>query len=85
MVVVAGTDRLDRAPTSLLGLRITDGKQMWRLPCVDGLTVRFAMVEPNDDPVKGHITEEGETVPQVLVGCDGKVRSIDPQTGRDRR
>jgi hypothetical protein len=85
MVVVAATDRIDRAPTSLLGLRITDGSQTWELPpCANGLTVRFAMVEPKDDPVKGYITEDGETVPQVLVGCDGKVRSIDPQTGHDR-
>jgi len=84
IVVVAASDRLDRAPTSLLGLRITDGTQAWELPCVDGLTVRFAMVDPKDDPVKGHITEKGETVPQVLVGCGGKVRSLDPQTGRDR-
>ena len=86
IVVVAATDRLDRAPTSLLGLRITDGSEAWKpLNCANGLTVRFAMVEPNDDPVKGHITEDGEIVPQVLVGCDGKTRSIDPQTGRDRR
>ena len=83
--MVAATDRLDRTPTSVVGLRITDGKELWSQSCVDGLTVRFAMVEPIDDPVKGHITEEGETVPQVLLGCNGKVRSLDPQTGKDRR
>ena len=71
-------------PTSLLGLRITDGSEVWRRACDDGLTVRFALVPAGDDPAKGHITEEGETVPQVLVGCAGNVRSLDPQTGRDR-
>ena len=84
IVVVAASDRLDRTPTSVLGLRITDGTQAWESSCADGLTVRFALVDPKDDPVKGHITEDGETVPQVLVGCGGKVRSLDPQTGRDR-
>ncbi len=83
IVVVAATDRMDRAPTSLLGLRITDGAEVWKVSC-DDLTVRFAMVPAGDDPAKGHITEEGESVPQVLVGCPGVSRSLDPQTGRDR-
>jgi hypothetical protein len=84
IVVVAGTDRMDRAPTSLLGLRITDGSTAWELSCPDGLTVRFALVEPGDDPARGHITQEDETVPQVLVGCDGRTSSLNPQTGRNR-
>ena len=83
IVVVAATDRLDRAPTSLLGLRMADGGEAWKVSCED-LTVRFASVPAGDDPAKGHITEEGETVPQVLVGCPGVSRSLDPQTGRDR-
>ena len=83
IVVVAATDRLDRAPTSLLGLRITDGAEAWKMSCED-LTVRFALVPAGDDPAKGHITEEGENVPQVLVGCPGVSRSLDPQTGKDR-
>jgi hypothetical protein len=82
IVVVAATNRLDRAPISLLGLRITDGSQAWEFSCPDPLTVRFSLVEPNDDPAQGHITEEGETVPQVLVGCGGKTSSLNPQNGR---
>jgi hypothetical protein len=85
VLVVAATDRLDEAPTSLLGLRMTDGGEAWKpVSCPDGLTVRFSLVPAGDDVVLGHITEDGETVPQVLVGCAGKVRSLDPQTGRDR-
>jgi hypothetical protein len=85
IVVVAATDRLDQAPTSLLGLRITDGAQVWSYGCPDVLTVRFALVEPADDAAEGHITEEGETVPQVLVGCGGKTQSLNPQNGRTNR
>jgi hypothetical protein len=82
MLVVAATDGLDRIPTSLLGLRMTDGSEAWKLACADGLTVRFSLVPAGDDAMLGHITEDGETVPQVLVGCAGKTRSLDPQTGR---
>jgi hypothetical protein len=84
IVVVAASDRLDRVPTSLQGLRITDGGEAWTYGCQEGLTVRFALVPAGDDAMLGHITEDGETVPQVLVGCAGKIRSLDPQTGRDR-
>jgi hypothetical protein len=84
IVVLAATNRLDQAPTSLLGLRITDGSEAWNLSCPDGLTVRFAMVPTGEDATLGHITEEGETVPQVVVGCAGTTMSLDPQTGRDR-
>ena len=45
IVVVAATDRMDRAPTSLLGLRITDGAEVWKVSC-DDLTVRFAWSRP---------------------------------------
>jgi hypothetical protein len=85
IIVVAATDRLDQAPTSLLGLRITDGAQVWQYACPDALTVRFSLVDPADNPAEGHITEEGETTPQVLVGCGGTTNSLDPQTGRVRR
>lgn len=83
IVVVAATNRTDRAPTSLLGLRITDGTEVWRHSC-DPMTVRFAAVATGDDPARGYVTEEGESIPQVLVGCPGVSRSLDPQTGRDR-
>jgi hypothetical protein len=83
IVVVAASDRLDRAPTTVLGLRITDGSEAWRESCED-MTIRFASVPAGDDPTKGHITEEGENVPQVLLGCPGVSRSLDPQTGKDR-
>jgi hypothetical protein len=84
VVVLAASDRLDHVPTRLLGLRITDGQEVWKRGCEDGLTVRFSLVPAGDDTVLGHITEEGETVPQVLFGCAGKTRSLDPQTGKDR-
>jgi hypothetical protein len=84
IVVVAATNRMDHAPTSLLGLRITDGALAWEFVCPDVLTVRFARVEPADDPAKGHITADDESVPQVVVGCGGKIRSLNPQTGRGR-
>jgi hypothetical protein len=84
IVVVAASDRLERVPTSLQGLRITDGGEAWTYRCQEGLTVRFALVPAGDDAMLGHITEDSETVPQVLVGCAGKIRSLDPQTGRDR-
>ena len=84
VVVVAASDRLDQVPTRLLGLRITDGQEVWRRDCKDGLTVRFSLVPAGDNAMLGHITEEGETVPQVLFGCADKTRSLDPQTGKDR-
>ena len=82
-MVVAGSNRLDRAPTTVLGLRITDGSEIWRKSC-DDMTIRFASVPAGDDPAQGHITEEGENVPQVLLGCPGRSWSLDPQTGKDR-
>jgi hypothetical protein len=84
VLVVAATNRLDQVPTSLLGLRMTDGGEVWTRGCEEGLTVRFSLVPGGEEAMLGHITEEGETVPQVLFGCAGKTRSLDPQTGRDR-
>lgn len=86
IVVVAASNEYDRTATSLLGLRITDGAEAWPpITCADGLAVRFSLVASGEEADLGHITEVGETVPQVLVGCRGKTRSIDPQTGRNRR
>lgn len=85
VVVLAATDRIDRAPTSLLALRVIDTSEVWSFPCADQLSVRFSGVEPTPKPERGQLTEEGETVPQIVVGCAGKVQSLDPQTGKRLR
>jgi hypothetical protein len=80
VLVMAGSDRMDRAPSTLLGLRIVDGRQLWRLDCTDALTVRFARVPAGDDPPLGHITTN-ESTPTVVVGCAGRTVTLDPAVG----
>lgn len=84
IVVIAATDRVDRAPTRLIALRLTDTAQVWQVECAEDLRVRFALVAAGDKPALGHITTEEETEPAVIVGCAGKNTSIDPQIGPER-
>ena len=81
IVVLAATDRVDRTPTRLVGLRLSDTVQVWQVECAEDLRVRFALVAAGDNPGQGHITDD-ETEPTVVVGCAGKVTALDPLTGR---
>ena len=80
VIAAAGTDRLDRAPDTLIGLRVVDLVQLWRVHCTDALAVRFARVPAGDDPTRGHITK-AEIAPTVVVACTGNTVSLDPAVG----
>ncbi len=80
VIVLAGSDRVDRAADTLIGLRVVDLAQLWRLRCVDALTVRFAHVPGGDDPPRAHVTRD-ETGPTVVVGCSGRTLRFDPAVG----
>jgi hypothetical protein len=82
-IVVAGTDRVDRAANKLVGLRLVDIEQLWQLDCVDAFAVRFARVPGGDDPLRGHVTLK-ETAPTVVVACAGTTVSFDPVVGPRR-
>jgi hypothetical protein len=81
IVVVAASDRIDRTPTRVVGLRLTDTVQVWQVDCAEDLRVRFALVAAGDNPGQGHITED-ETEPAVVVSCAGKTTALDPRTGK---
>jgi hypothetical protein len=80
VIVLAGSDRLDRAADTLIGLRVVDLAQLWRLRCADALNVRFARVPGGDDPLRGHVSRD-ENGPTVIVGCLGKTVRFDPAVG----
>ena len=80
VIVAAGSDRLNRAADTLVGLRVVDLEQLWRVHCIDALAVRFARVPAGDDPTRGHITK-AETAPAVVVACAGSTVSVDPAVG----
>ena len=84
VIVAAGSDRLDRAADTLIGLRVVDLAQLWRLECTDALAVRFARVPAGDDPTRGYITK-AETAPAVVVACAGTTMSLDPAVGPKKR
>ncbi|HYP44092.1 MAG TPA: hypothetical protein VEQ66_02720 [Propionibacteriaceae bacterium] len=83
VVVLAATDRLDRRPTALVGLRIGDGRELWRVGCRADrpVRVRFARATGGDDPVGGRQTGRGERA-LIHLDCAGELRRLDPRTGR---
>jgi hypothetical protein len=83
VIVMAATDRLDRAADKLIALRLADLEQLWRLDCVDALNVRFARVPGGDDPLRGHASRN-ESAPTVVVACAGSTVSFDPVVGPRR-
>ena len=80
MIALAGSERLDRTADSVVGLRLVDLAQLWRLHCVDALQVRFARVPGGDDPLRGYVSRD-ETGPTVVVACAGKTVKFDPAAG----
>jgi hypothetical protein len=80
VLVIAGSDRLDKAADTLFGLRVVDAQQLWRLDCTDALAVRFARVPAGDDPSRGHISRN-EATPAVVVVCAGNTVRFDPLVG----
>jgi hypothetical protein len=80
VIVIAASDRLDRAADKLVGLRVVDLVPLWQLNCRDALAVRFARVPGGDDPLRGHVSR-GESAPAVVVACQGNTMSFDPLAG----
>ena len=80
VIVLASSERVDRAADKLVGLRAVDLVPLWQLNCRDALAVRFASVPGGDDPVRGHITRN-ESAPAVVVACLGSTVSFDPVAG----
>jgi hypothetical protein len=80
VIVLAGGDRLDRRTDTLIGLRLVDLAQLWRVHCVDRLQVRFARVPGGDDPLRGHVSRD-EKGPTVVVACAGRTVTFDPAVG----
>jgi hypothetical protein len=80
VIALAGSERLDRTADSVVGLRLVDLAQLWRLHCVDALQVRFARVPGGDDPLRGYVSRD-ETGPTVVVACAGKTVKFDPAVG----
>lgn len=84
VLAVATTDRLDHRADALLGLRLSDGAEVWRYACPPKrvLSLRFAGTGA-DDLTAGRLTIPGER-PTVVIDCDGRSRRLDPATGRVR-
>ena len=80
VLVVAATDRVDKGADQLIGMRIGQIAELWRWPCGDAITVRFAGVPTGDNAALGHITI-GEDRPTVVATCAGQPVLFDPATG----
>jgi hypothetical protein len=83
VIVLAGSDRLDHAADTLVGLRVVDLAELWRLRCVEPVQVRFARVPGGDDPGRGHISRN-EKGPTVVASCAGNTVAFDPAVGPKR-
>ena len=86
MLVVASGDSEVRHVTTVRGLLLSDGIQVWQWSCPvpTDLTLRFARVPGGDDADKGYITLPGETE-GIVVGCPDTLKQLDPQTGLGKR
>jgi hypothetical protein len=80
VIVLAGSDRLDHAADTLVGLRVVDLAELWRLRCVQPVQVRFARVPGGDDPGRGHVSRN-EKGPTVVAACAGNTLTFDPAVG----
>jgi hypothetical protein len=80
VIVLAASDRLDRAAEALVGLRLADAELLWQLNCADALAVRFARVPTGDDPMRGYVSKN-ETAPTVVAACAGRTMSVNPAVG----
>jgi hypothetical protein len=89
ILVLAGTDRVDDKADRVVGLRMSDGTEVWSYPCPaaaedPGFQLRFADAPAGDDPAAGRLTEKGEPA-AVVVACGGLTQSLDPRTGTPLR
>jgi hypothetical protein len=82
VLVVASGGVEDHRATTVRGLLLSDGIQVWqwRCPTKTDLTLRFAGVPGGDDGSRGYITLAGETS-AVVVGCPSTLKRLDPRTG----
>jgi hypothetical protein len=81
VIVIASSDRLDRAADKLVGLRVVDLVPLWQLNCREALAVRFARVPGGDDPLRGHVSRDDESAPAVVVTCLDSTMNFDPAAG----
>lgn len=89
ILVLAGTDRFDDKADRVVGLRMSDGAEIWSAPCAaagddPGLELRFAEAPAGDDPAAGRLTEPGEPE-SVIMTCGGVTQTLDPRTGTPLR
>jgi hypothetical protein len=82
MLVIVSSGEEDGKATTVRGLLLSDGIQVWQWRCESptSLTLRFAGVQVQDDPSRGYITLPGETQ-AVVVGCPAMLKHLDPRTG----
>ncbi|MFC7624213.1 hypothetical protein [Microlunatus sp. GCM10028923] len=89
ILVIAGTDRFDDKANRIVGLRVTDGTEVWSFPCAvesgrgASLELRFAGAPDGDDPTAGRLTDRGESESVVAV-CGGVTKTLDPRTGAEQ-
>lgn len=89
ILVLAGTDRYDDKADRVVGLRISDGTEVWSYPCAvesgqgASLEIRFAGAPAGDNPAAGRLTDRGESA-AVHVVCAGLAKTLDPRTGTVR-
>ncbi|HLT61411.1 MAG TPA: hypothetical protein VK020_09485 [Microlunatus sp.] len=86
ILVLAGTDRFDDKADRVVGLRLSDGGEVWSYGCPTagekpGLELRFADAPAGDDPAAGRQTLKGEPE-SVVVACGGVTQVLDPRTGK---
>ncbi|WP_152362653.1 hypothetical protein [Microlunatus speluncae] len=85
VLVLAATDRVDDKADRVIGLRMSDGVEVWNHLCPTaaedpGLQLRFARSPAGDDPAAGRLTDRNDPE-SVVVSCGADTYSLDPQTG----